>query len=78
MTVTLAVPPAAVLLAVSVSTLVVLVEVELQAAVTPAGSPDTARLTEPVNPKRSCTPMTEVLLAPSPIERLCGKADSEK
>jgi len=46
-----AVPPAAVLLVVSVSTLVPLVGFVPHVAVTPLGKPDvTARLTLPVNP----------------------------
>ena len=48
---TFAVPPAAVLLAVSVSTLVPLVGLVPHDAVTPLGRPDvTARVTLPVNP----------------------------
>ena len=69
----------AVLLAVSVSVLVVAVLVGLNDAVTPLGSPDAARLTLPVNPFRSFTVM--VLVPPAPpwvIVRLLGESESVK
>ena len=77
--VTVALPRAAVLLAVRVSVLVVVVLVGLNAAVTPPGSPDAARLTLPVNPFRGCTVMVLVPpAAPWVIVRLLGEAESVK
>ena len=52
----------AVLLAVSVSTLVPVVGLVPNAAVTPLGSPDAARVTLPVNPPTSVTPIVSVPL----------------
>ncbi len=63
-TVTVKAPVVAVLLAVSVSTLEVVEEVGLNAAVTPLGSPDTVNATLPVNPPVSATVMVSVPLAP--------------
>jgi hypothetical protein len=54
-TVTAAVPVAAVVVADKVSTLVVLVEVGLNDADTPAGSPDADNATLPLNPFRGIT-----------------------
>jgi hypothetical protein len=54
----------AVLLAVSVSTLVVVVGLVANAAVTPVGSPDAARVTLPVNGLTSVTVMVSVPLRP--------------
>jgi len=50
LTTTLALPSGALLLAVSVSTLVPVVETGLKEAVTPLGSPDADKFTAPVNP----------------------------
>ena len=77
--VTFVVPPAAVLLAVGVSTLLPLVGFVPHEAVTPLGSPDvTARLTLPVNPYRESTVMVLVPVALNPIAKLAGEAESEK
>jgi hypothetical protein len=62
--VTVAAPVVAVLLAVRVSVLVELVGFVLNAAVTPLGRPDAARVTLPENPPRSVTVI--VLVAPLP------------
>ena len=63
-TVTVKAPVVAVLLAVSVSTLELVEEVGLKAAVTPLGSPDTVNATLPVNPPVSATVIVSVPLAP--------------
>src|ERR1700727_1609700 len=57
-------PVAAVLLAVSVNTLVVAVLVGLNDAVTPAGRPEAASATLPVNPPVGVTVIVLVLLPP--------------
>lgn len=59
-TVTVAAPVVAVLLAVKVSTLLPVVGFVPSVAVTPAGTPETARLTLPVNPFRSATEIVSV------------------
>jgi len=66
--VTVEVPTVAVALAVSVSTLVPVVGLVANAAVTPVGRPDAARVTEPVNGLTSVTVMVSVPLAPSAID----------
>jgi hypothetical protein len=76
--VTVAVPVVAVALAVSVSTLVPVVGLVPNAAVTPLGSPDAARVTLPVNPFTSCTVMVLVPLPPCVIVRLVGESESVK
>jgi hypothetical protein len=53
-----------VLLALSVSTLVEVVGLVANVAVTPAGNPDAARVTDPVNPFTSVTVIVSVPLAP--------------
>src|SRR5664280_1027034 len=60
--VTVAGPVVAVLLAVKVKTLVPVVGLVPNAAVTPAGNPDAARVTLPVNPPTSVTVMVSVVL----------------
>jgi hypothetical protein len=62
--VTVEVPAAAVLLAVSVSTLEVVEDAGLNEAVTPVGSPDTAKDTLPVKGLTSVTVIVSVPLAP--------------
>lgn len=57
-------PVVAALLAVSVSTLELVDEVGLNAAVTPLGRPDAVNATLPVNPPMSVTAIVLVLLAP--------------
>jgi hypothetical protein len=64
-TVTVKAPVVAVLLAVSVSTLELVEDAGLKAAVTPLGSPDTVKATLPVNPPVSATVMVPVPLVPS-------------
>ena len=76
--VTVAFPVVAVLLAVSVSTLVPVVGLVLNAAVTPLGRPDAARVTLPVNPFTSLTVIVLVPLPPCVIVRLLGESDSVK
>jgi hypothetical protein len=63
-TVTIADPMLAALLAVSVNTLVPAVEFGLKDAVTPLGNPEAARVTVPVNPFAPVTVMVDVLEAP--------------
>jgi hypothetical protein len=58
--VTVAVPVLAVPLAVSVSTLLPVVGLVPNAAVTPLGNPDAARVTLPLNPFWSVTVMVDV------------------
>jgi hypothetical protein len=77
--VTVAFPVVAELLAVRVSVLVPVVGFGLNAAVTPLGSPDAARVTLPVNPPWSCTVI--VLVPPVPpwlIVRLLGESEIVK
>jgi hypothetical protein len=76
--VTVEVPVVAVLLAVSVSTLVPVVGFVPNAAVTPLGRPDAARVTLPVNPPASATVMVLVPLLPWVTDRLLGEAESVK
>jgi len=76
--VTVEVPVVAVELAVSVSTLVPLVGFVPNAAVTPLGRPDAARVTLPVNPPTSVTVMVLVPLLPCVIDRLLGESESVK
>ena len=74
-TVTEAVPVAAVLLAVSVNVLVLAVLVGLNDAVTPLGRPDADKLTLPVKPFCGVTVMVLAPLAPWTIVRLFGDAE---
>lgn len=62
--VTVEVPVVAELLAVNVSTLVPVVGLVPNAAVTPVGRPDAARVTLPVNPPTSVTVMVSVAVVP--------------
>jgi hypothetical protein len=63
-TVTVDEPVAAELLAVSVSTLVLVAGLVANAAVTPLGKPDAVRVTDPENGLTSVTVMVSVPLAP--------------
>jgi len=74
-TVTEAVPAAAVLLAVSVNLLVLAVLVGLKDAVTPLGRPDADKLTLPVKPFCGVTVMVLAPLAPCTIVKLFGDAE---
>lgn len=76
--VTVAGPVVAVLLAVSVSTLVPVVGFVPNAAVTPLGRPDAAKVTLPVNPPTSVTVIVLVPLLPWVIVRLLGESESVK
>jgi len=64
------VPVAAVLLAISVRTLLPVVGLVPNAAVTPLGIPDAVRVTAPVNPPTSVTLMVSVPPASRPITRV--------
>src|SRR5581483_2477743 len=77
-TVTLAVPVAAFVAAVSVRTLVDVVLEGLNAAVTPEGSPEAERLTLPLKPLMGLTVIVLVPLAPWLNVRVPGEAESEK
>jgi hypothetical protein len=68
--VTVDVPVVAVLLVVSVSTLVPVVGFVPNAAVTPLGNPDAARVTLPVNPFTSVTVIVSVAPAPCATDRV--------
>ena len=59
-----------------VSELVVLVLEALKAAVTPAGTPEAFKLTVPLKPFRSTTPM--VLLALPPARRVRARGEDER
>jgi hypothetical protein len=76
--VTVPVPIATEQLAVSVSTLVEVVGLVANAAVTPVGRPLAARVTGPVNPPMSVIVMVSVTLAPGPIDKLDGEGVSRK
>ena len=76
--VTVAVPVVAVLLAVNVRTLEPVVGFVPNAAVTPLGKPDAARVTLPLNPFTSVTEIVLEPLLPSVTDRLLGEADSVK
>ena len=76
--VTVAAPVVAVALAVNVSTLVPVVGFVPNAAVTPLGRPDAARVTLPVNPFRSVTLIVLVPLLPWVTVRLLGESESVK
>jgi len=76
--VTVADPVVAVLLAVSVRTLVPVVGFVPNAAVTPLGRPDAARFTLPVKPPTSVTVIVLVPPPPCVIVRLLGESDSVK
>jgi hypothetical protein len=74
----LADPMAAMLLAVSVNTLVLAVVLGLKDAVTPLGRPEAAKLTFPVKPFSGVTVIVVVPLAPCVIVTLVGEAEREK
>ena len=76
--VTVAVPVVAVLLAVSVRTLLPVVGFVPKDAVTPLGKPEAARVTLPLNPFTSFTEMVLEPLLPCVSDRLLGEADSVK
>lgn len=76
--VTVEVPVVAVALAVNVSTLVPVVGLVPNAAVTPLGRPDAASVTLPVNPFRSFTVMVLVPPPPCVMVRLLGESESVK
>jgi len=68
------VPLAAVAATVNVSTLVPVVELGTNAAVTPVGRPEEARVTLPVNPLLSVTVMVLFPVAPGATVRAAGEA----
>lgn len=72
------VPRVALPLAVRVSTLVDVVVEGLKLAVTPEGSPEAERLTDPVKPFSGVTVMVLVLLRPRRMLSVLGEAESEK
>ena len=77
-TLTEAVPVAAELLAVSVSTLVPVVGLVAKAAVTPLGKPEAASVTFPVNPFLSFTVIVDLPEAPLVTVREFGNAATVK
>jgi hypothetical protein len=76
--VTVDVPAVAVLLAVSVSTLLPVAGLVPNVAVTPAGNPDAARVTLPLNGLTSVIPIVSVPLAPGAIETALAEDESVK
>ena len=76
--VTVADPTAAVLLAVSVSVLVLVALPGLNEAVTPAGKPEADKLTLPLKPFCGVIVMVFVTLAPCVSDRVLSDAESEK
>jgi hypothetical protein len=74
-TVTVNVPVAAVLLAVSVNVLELVVPPGLNDAVTPLGRPDADKLTLPLKPFCGVTVIVLARLAPCTTLRLLGEAD---
>ena len=78
MIVTVAAPVVAVLLAVKVRTLVEVVGLVPNAAVTPVGRPEADKLTLPVNPPVSVTVIVLVAVLPCTTLTLAGEAESEK
>ncbi len=74
--VTVKVPRAAVVLAVTVSALVVVVLTGLNAAVTPPGRPEADRLTPLLKPFSGLTVMVVAPFVPWPTLRLLGEADT--
>lgn len=78
-TVNVALPAGAVLLAVKVSTLLVVLLVGLNAAVTPLGNAEIVKVTEPVKPPDGVTLIVLVPpAAPGVIESVAGEADNVK
>jgi hypothetical protein len=76
--VTVTVAGVAVLLAVSVNTLVLVVLLGLKEAVTPLGRPEADRLTLPLKPFCGVTVIVVMPLAPCKMLRLPGEAEREK
>lgn len=76
--ITVAFPVVAELLAVRVRTLVAVVGLVPNVAVTPLGRPEAASVTLPVNPFKSVTVMVLVPLLPCVIVRLLGESESVK
>jgi hypothetical protein len=76
--VTVDAPVVAVLLAVNVSTLLPVVGLVPNAAVTPVGRPDAARVTLPVNGLTSVTVMVSVTLLPCATVREAAERESVK
>ena len=76
-TVTVAAPVVAVLLAVRVSVLVDVVLAGLKLAVTPAGSPEAERLTLPLKPLLGVTVIVLPPLPPCVMVTLAGDVESE-
>ncbi len=76
--VTLDVPVVAVALAVKVRTLVPVVGLVPNAAVTPAGRPEADKVTEPVKPPEGVSLIVVVPLVPWVTVKLAGEAESEK
>lgn len=76
--VTVAVPVVAVAEAVNVMTLVDVVGLVLNEAVTPLGRPEAESVTLPVNPPTSCTVIVLVPLPPCVMVRLLGESDRVK
>ena len=76
--VTVDVPVAAVLLAVSVSTLEVVDDVGLNEAVTPLGRPDAVKATVPVKPFSGVTVTVSVALLPCVTESVEAESPSVK
>ena len=76
--VTVKVPVVAELVAVSVTTLVEVVGLVPNVAVTPEGRPDADKLTLPVNPPEGVTVIVLFPLLPWVTVRLAGEADSVK
>ena len=71
-------PRVAIVLAARVNTLVDVVLEGLKVAVTPDGSPDADRLTDPLKPFSGVTVMVLVLLVPCLMLSVAGEAASEK
>src|ERR1700694_3377951 len=76
--VTVAVPVAAVELAVNVTTLPEVAGLVPKPAVTPAGKPEVDKLTLPVKPPEGVMVMVLLPLLPCVTVRLAGEAESEK
>jgi hypothetical protein len=77
-TVTVAVPTVAVLLAVNVRALVEVVGFVPKLAVTPLGRPEAESVTDPVKPFDGVTVIVLLPLVPCFTVRLAGEADREK
>jgi len=77
-TVTMTVPVAAVLLAVSVKVLLLAVLLGLNDAVTPLGRPDADKLTPPLKPLNGVIVIVLVPVVPWMTVRLLGEVEREK